>query len=628
MATSVISGIPSTGFGVEQGVDIQLDLPTWIAFAPQPEMVLEACLEGSSLPMVFYEEWVAVLVDEVDVDPGGGFIIRGRLLGTEDPSRLEEVGNLVESDGIHFCGDQPCPHPNPNALHVTRVRGWTMVDFSADYMTAKGKALLKNEVNKLLGGPGRRPRGKEPKAKEKAEKGKPGAKNAPRKAVKAETKKAAKAAPKVRGRKPTPPPHGIIEIPSEEELEEEEEPPAGGGGVTSEMKATLKETLRRTKERMVSGGLGRFSQGMRNLGAGRDPGASGCAVAVSPMTTGSHLAPGVATPLPLKGLEGTNGGALTNLKKKRKADKDPGTALVAQAVKVAEAGKQEKKRRKKRDQAERLVELLRGKKDKKEKKKKKKKQRMKPDPDGSDGDGEGDYGGGSSDSSYYGEGSESGSDSDLSFEAPLRRKAVKEPGSVMKLLIKHAQEQMDRGQVIDQVASRGDLTSGIKISTYFALLIRPYYSNNSPLLRELYALSQTIDQLRSGQLLQTADSLASRFIAVHTAMSEGGWSTASQLEMFPLEPIQSAGTAAMLAAQKHKKLVAKSQGNYYQPQQWWSSGGKGKGSQKGEKGKKGEAKGKGKQKTKGGRDHQWWQRSENPWKENKEEAAKKTPPAS
>ena len=174
---------------------------------------------------------------------------------------------------------------------------------------------------------------------------------------------------------------------------------------------------------------------------------------------------------------------------------------------------------------------------------------------------------------------------------------------------------------------KGYLTSGIKISTHFALLIRPYYNNSSPLLRELYALGQTIDQLRAGLLLQTADSLASRFIAVHQALSEGGWQTASQLEMFPLEPVQSVGTSTLLAAQKHKKLIQKSQGTYYPQVNWWGQAGKGRGAQKGEKGKKGEYP-KGKQKGKGrggGKNNQWWQGLENPWKDNKEDAAKKTP---
>ena len=45
----------------------------------------------------------------------------------------------------------------------------------------------------------------------------------------------------------------------------------------------------------------------------------------------------------------------------------------------------------------------------------------------------------------------------------------------------------------DQI--KPSMTSGIKISTYSALLIRPYYAAGSPLLRELYALGQAIGLL-------------------------------------------------------------------------------------------------------------------------------------
>ena len=251
--------------------------------------------------------------------------------------------------------------------------------------------------------------------------------------------------------------------------------------------------------------------------------------------------------------------------------------------------------------------------------------RMKPDP--------GDPG--SSDSSGYDSSSsssrrrrrrrDSDEDSELSYEAPLKRKATREPGSVMDMLVKNAQDQMDRGSLLEQEGNQPGVTSGIKISTYFALMIRPYYQSNSPLLRELYALGQTIDLLRSGRLPETADALASRFIAVHTALAEGGWGTAAQLELYPLEPVQSASVSTMLQAQKHKRLLQKSQG--VQPNRWWPpAGGKGKGGgQWGEKGRKGDGKGKTKGKGKGAaKDGTWPKKTDpNPWKDSQDDAAKK-----
>ena len=143
-------------------------------------------------------------------------------------------------------------------------------------------------------------------------------------------------------------------------------------------------------------------------------------------------------------------------------------------------------------------------------------------------------------------------------------------------------------------------------------------------MRELYALAQAIDLLRGGHLPEAADALAGRFVAVHTALAEGGWATASQLELYPLEPVQSASVSTMLQAQRHKRLVQKSQGiTGYR----WGSGGAGKGKGNGwqEKGKKGDVKGRGgRNKGKGqGKDGGGKKTEQNPWKESMEEAPKK-----
>ena len=55
---------------------------------------------------------------------------------------------------------------------------------------------------------------------------------------------------------------------------------------------------------------------------------------------------------------------------------------------------------------------------------------------------------------------------------------------------------MDRGSLLESGSGASPITTGVKLSTYFALLIRPYHYANSPLLRELFALAQSIDLLR------------------------------------------------------------------------------------------------------------------------------------
>jgi hypothetical protein len=81
----------------------------------------------------------------------------------------------------------------------------------------------------------------------------------------------------------------------------------------------------------------------------------------------------------------------------------------------------------------------------------------------------------------------------------------------------------------------------------------------------------------------------------------------------------------MLEAQKHRRLVLKSQG--LGTTSWWSTSGKGKGGfPYREKGKKGDGKVKGRGKGRGSGKDAGWSGSKgesNPWRENKEEAPKK-----
>ena len=325
-----------------------------------------------------------------------------------------------------------------------------------------------------------------------------------------------------------------------------------------------------------------------------------------------------------------------HFEEEEKSSAGAATSLLAQAVQAsaadAQARKEKKRAKDKENPIKQLVALLKGKSKKKKNKKdgkpRKSRQRakaltaMKPDPGDPDPD---DSSSSTRETSSGDEGERSEAESDLSFEPPLRKKALRDPGSVMEMLVRHAQQQLDRGSLMDTEAEGGALTSGVKIATYFALLIRPYHQPGSPLLRELYSLAQSIDLLRAGRLPETADALASRFVAVHTALTDGGWGTASQLELHPLEPVQSASTATMLEAQKHRRLVLKSQG--LGTTSWWSTSGKGKGGfPYREKGKKGDGKVKGRGKGRGSGKDAGWSGSKgesNPWRENKEEAPKK-----
>lgn len=347
---------------------------------------------------------------------------------------------------------------------------------------------------------------------------------------------------------------------------------------------------------------------------------------------GDHLDPfwsRVALPTEVK-REALKDGTSRGRKRKRrsttkKEKKRKGT--TSQLLEVAERqqrrrseekNKKEKKRKSSGSKkVKELVELLGG------KKKRKKKKDDSPDPSDSG-------------SSSAEESEEETSSSESDMLAPLQKKSLKKPGAVLKMLTRHARQTLDQTSVVE-VGDSQEVTGGVKMATYFNLLIRPYHPATSRDMKELHYLSICMDELRSGKLEALGDSLASRFLAVHSAVNEGGWRTAQHLERHPLEGAQSAPTPLLLQARRRSKLVAKSRGKdesepgwkgYYN-REWrrdsWedpkgkSKGPKGKGKGRG-RGGKGKQDGWQKWQYGGGDNDNWWDKNkEKPGKEDAKE---------
>ena len=221
---------------------------------------------------------------------------------------------------------------------------------------------------------------------------------------------------------------------------------------------------------------------------------------------------------------------------------------------------------------------------------------------------------------------ESSSESEVT--APLKKRSLKHPGSILRLLISHATEALDQSATLE-MDKESAVTGGIKMVTYFNLLVRPNFNQGSRDLKEMHLLAVCLDQLRSGQLKQLADSLSARFLALHCAAVEGSWAAAKHLELHPLEAVQSAPTEVLLSARKHAKLIQKSQGSG--DGHSWSKGGGSWNSWKGgdwnedhrRKGKGGKGKGgkKGKGKGDGWKSNDWnnWNdRNRDWWKDQKD----------
>jgi hypothetical protein len=202
----------------------------------------------------------------------------------------------------------------------------------------------------------------------------------------------------------------------------------------------------------------------------------------------------------------------------------------------------------------------------------------------------------SKDSSRESSGSVSSS---ASLQPPLKKKALKDPGSVYRLLVSQAAEQLaQEGLELEQSgsASRGD--QKVKLYSFCQLALKPSLDPRSRDCKEIALLARALDLLQDGELPQLADLLAARLIAVETATKQG-WQTVKYLEIQSLEDDGTAPPHILLAAMKHSKQVQKAGGlgSWSRAQNWQWDGGetKGKGQGKGRKGKgkKGKSKGKG-----------------------------------
>ena len=291
--------------------------------------------------------------------------------------------------------------------------------------------------------------------------------------------------------------------------------------------------------------------------------------------------------------------------KKRQHKKNPQWQLAKILTQMG-VGRQKKKKKRDGDSSDPEDAKKSKKKDKKDSKKKKKRRHGPSDDPGSGG------------SSYQTSSWEGDSDAALESEssssqgkrmlAPLKRKSREKPGSVLQLLIEHARSQLDQSSKVAIGSSDTiSVTKGVKMGSYFSIIVRPQLGSAMPQARELHHLSQSIDLLRQGDLDLLGDVLAGRFLSVHQSVLDGGWSTARHLELLPLEDNTAAGPEVILEAKRHAKLALKlTPGN--QDSWGWGAGGKSRGGRgrggswhensvdtkgKGKKGVKGKGKGKG-----------------------------------
>ena len=547
----------------------------WDALAPRPGDVLEFITEH--VPgFLSSDATAAFLVREAQTAEDGSLLLQGRSIGCDDEAVGKELSSLLnrKSGSLHLCWSWPCTVArDAGAVHVTRARLFLRGTFSAGYLKPWGRLVMR-EFEELA--EEAEDEEEEPGRKEKPEKRKEGPKR--------------KAKPGAREREKEP-----RKRPAARKAGGE---PGDKTGKLQERLAALRQKLVK-KTRTAGGGAIEISDSEERERSEEE--------SQQEVEESERLGVGDRLREPttllaigdVKEEEDQPPKKEKKTRKKVKKSKDPGAQLLAQAAQQRARGKerkdQKKKKKKGSDAVKALAALLTEKKDKKKGKRSRGKKK--------DG---GDSGPGSSGSSSGGseEDEEKSESSSSEMLAPLQKKSSRHPGTVLRLLVDHARQTLDQAAVVETGASK-DVTRGVKMTTYFNLLIRPYHSSASRDMKELHQLAVCIDELRAGHLSKLGDSMASRFLAIHTAVNEGSWRSAQFMELHPLEPTQGAPTALLLETKKHGKLVQRSQSN-----EDWRRGrleGDGwKGSYKGNE-NKGKGKGKGKDQGKGWQKDGKWQ---------------------
>ena len=583
-----------------EGADITVDeTEAWAGLVLEPGQVLEVFMGASSYSVVA-DVWAAFLIAETLVDIDGSHMVRGYFLGCEDDALAQEMGRDFgrEAAGIHLCLGRPCMDTREEArLHVTTVRVWTWETFRTSGYLEKGVVA---QAKKWLKGIKKPP--EEGPAKLAAS------------AKKQRRKPAMKGANGGDGEKEAP----------------------VGSGLTQEMKESLRAKLQDVRKRTHGrDGRGKDAEPTEKKGKpevvadSSDDETSGYVPTppgeIEKLGTGTTLPP--TAMVALEASERSHGGGGKKRTKgvtKDITSKSLSGQLILRAVEMTkERKKKATKAVKKKSSGEKVARLLskiltKGSSKKKEKKEKDRRKKRKMV--------DGVIISCSSSSKSDLESEEVEDDSETDLETPIKKRSRDRPGSVLSLLTEHVRAQMDQASLAEMPGEVHQITGGVKISSYFALHIKPNFHQNLRELREMHSLAATLDLLRTGDIARVGDSLAARFMALHQSMLDQGWGTARFMELHNMDEGGAATPSLVLASRKHSRLVDKVQGKGGPAWSGWygRGAGRGRGGWKGSgewngdgKGGKGKDGKKGKQK--GGKGQgQGWERKVNEWKDNKE----------
>ena len=452
--------------GAAEGEWRRLEDPdyVWEGFRPRAGDIVEfetGLVEGH----LHSGHYGAYLVTSTRETGEGSLELSGRCVGCNHEEAGKTLSSLLnrKQQPLHLCHSMPCTYEEmEGVVHVIAARWFNCATFEASYMKPWGKLVIKEYLQ----------------ADEAEETEAPGGRR--RSVLK---RPAGAAAPRRAG-------------------------PRTAGKTAGLDGAKLRDKLRRLRGRgagedakkgdeVITVEESEVSEYIDNSDSAEEDG--------SPELSGEPLSP--RTSLAIKDKvksepKGAAEGGGKKKKRKRKSkerlkDKDPGLQLLAQAAQVRQARKEEmsgkdsgRRSSSTSGKVKELVKALLG--GKKSKGKKKKKNGARASAPGGDPDSPGES---SEESDREEDASESSSSEML---APLQRKSSKKPGTVLRLLIQHAKHALDQTSVVE-TKEASDITCGVKMTSYFNLMIRPYHPNNN-LMKELNHLSVCLDELRAGEL--------------------------------------------------------------------------------------------------------------------------------
>lgn len=627
----------------EEGEEFFIDDPErWGTLAVARGDVLEVHLPATNLD-VEADIWAGFWVKQVTITAEGAYTVVLKSLGCSDPDWSKYLSGMFNrrEGRAHFCDTVPCGAIGDFAMHIRRVKVFSIAGFHRSYMTSYTKRqvqkwdqeghtdageehldlsgaaprreqkeaeqdLLPGEEEDLLGS---RPPALRPQKRPNAGRG---VSEEERKMLRErledargrmlERQQLAGDGKPVGARPPTPPPCEVSSegaspsSPLDEEdvamRELEDQAPQREAQKRLPPKAKKKKRKKKTEaERTPPCGS---TSRMKALEDSKD--------GTTRDLQSQLLQQAAQTALRKKAKE--------KAEKRKSNKKSPGWQLAQILTKVIQSpgsqGHSGASGSNPLGDAAKISKEKKKKKDKKDRKHKRKQGRSGMDPSSSpDSSGEDSSGSGSAEGWDERMEEDSSSSNEKKLVAPLRRKSRKRPGSVLQMLIEHARSQLDQSAKVGIEAEENiTVTSGVKLSSYFAIVVRPQLGQAMAQTRDLHHLSQCIDLLRQGDLDVLGDVLAGRFMSLHQSVLDGSWTTARHLELLPLEEGSAAGPAVVLQAQRHARLAEKvSPGAWHWQPSGKAKGGRGRGANwadnhqeikgKGKKGPKGRGKFKG-----------------------------------